>query len=309
MKKVLCPGEALIDFVSNEHGKALKDTSGFIRKAGGAPANVAAAISKLGADAYFCGTVGDDFFGEFLEETFKKNNINTEMMIKLKDKSTTLAFVSLKEDGDRDFKFMRNADSDLIFDEIKNNLDQFDLFHFGSATAFLEGELKKTYYKLKEYAVENNKLITFDANYRENLFADKKEEFIKCSVDFIKDSFIVKLSEEEALLISGKNEVKEAAQYIVKLGCENLIITLGKKGSLVTTKKTQVLVPTKEMVMIDATGAGDAFMGAVIAQIINKPDKDIVEIVKLANLVGGITTTKIGALESIPTWEEVEKYK
>ena len=111
------------------------------------------------------------------------------------------------------------------------------------------------------------------------------------------------------MLISGKNEVKEAAQYIVKLGCENLIITLGKKGSLVTTKKTQVLVPTKERVMIDATGAGDAFMGAVIAQIINKPDKDIVEIVKLANLVGGITTTKIGALESIPTWEEVEKYK
>ena len=156
---------------------------------------------------------------------------------------------------------------------------------------------------------KNNKIISFDANYRENLFADKKEEFIKCSVDFIKDSFIVKLSEEEALLISGKNEVKEAAQYIVKLGCENLIITLGKKGSLVTTKKTQVLVPTKEMVMIDATGAGDAFMGAVIAQIINKPDKDIVEIVKLANLVGGITTTKIGALESIPTWEEVEKYK
>ena len=213
------------------------------------------------------------------------------------------------EDGERDFEFARDADSLLSIDMFKDKLECFDLFHFGSATAFLEGELKKTYYKLKEYAVENNKLITFDANYRENLFADKKEEFIKCSVDFIKDSFIVKLSEEEALLISGKNEVKEAAQYIVKLGCENLIITLGKKGSLVTTKKTQVLVPTKEMVMIDATGAGDAFMGAVIAQIINKPNKDIVEIVKLANLVGGITTTKIGALESIPTWEEVEKYK
>ncbi|MCI7633008.1 MAG: PfkB family carbohydrate kinase, partial [Mollicutes bacterium] len=80
------------------------------------------------------------------------------MMIKLKDKSTTLAFVSLKEDGDRDFKFMRNADSDLTFDEIKNNLDQFDLFHFGSATAFLEGELKNTYYKLKDYALKNNKI-------------------------------------------------------------------------------------------------------------------------------------------------------
>ena len=287
MKKVICPGEALIDFVSTDVGKSLENTNGFVKKAGGAPANVASAISTI----------------------LKANNINTSLLFKLENHSTTLAFVSLMEDGERDFEFARDADSLLSIDMFKDKLECFDLFHFGSATAFLEGELKKTYYKLKEYAVENNKLITFDANYRENLFADKKEEFIKCSVDFIKDSFIVKLSEEEALLISGKNEVKEAAQYIVKLGCENLIITLGKKGSLVTTKKTQVLVPTKEMVMIDATGAGDAFMGAVIAQIINKPDKDIVEIVKLANLVGGITTTKIGALESIPTWEEVEKYK
>ena len=252
MKKVICPGEALIDFVSTDVGKSLENTNGFVKKAGGAPANVASAISKLGAEAYFAGTVGKDAFGAFIETTLKANNINTSLLFKLENHSTTLAFVSLMEDGERDFEFARDADSLLSIDMLKDKLECFD---------------------------------------------------------FIKDSFIVKLSEEEALLISGKNEVKEAAQYIVKLGCENLIITLGKKGSLVTTKKTQVLVPTKEMVMIDATGAGDAFMGAVIAQIINKPDKDIVEIVKLANLVGGITTTKIGALESIPTWEEVEKYK
>ena len=308
MKKVLCPGEALIDFVSNEHGKTLKDTGGFIRKAGGAPANVAAAISKLGADAYFCGTVGDDFFGEFLEETFKKNNINTEMMIKLKDKSTTLAFVSLKEDGDRDFKFMRNADSDLTFDEIKNNLDQFDLFHFGSATAFLEGELKNTYYKLKDYALKNNKIITFDANYRDALFCEDKDTVVSCCKDFIKDSKIVKLSDEEACLISGMENIEEAAKYIIDLGCENLIITLGKKGALLTTKEKQILIPTNEMKMVDATGAGDAFIGAVIAQVLNTPNKSIEDIIKTANLVGGITTTRIGALESIPTWDEVEQY-
>ena len=96
MKRVLCVGEALIDFVSNNPGEPLKNTEEFIRKAGGAPANVAAAISKLGAEAYFCGTVGNDFFGEFLEETFKNSNINTEMMIKLNNRNTTLAFVSLK---------------------------------------------------------------------------------------------------------------------------------------------------------------------------------------------------------------------
>ena len=68
MKKVICPGEALIDFVSTDLGKSLKETDGFVKKAGGAPANVAAAISKLGAEAYFCGTVGNDAFGDFLEK-------------------------------------------------------------------------------------------------------------------------------------------------------------------------------------------------------------------------------------------------
>lgn len=309
MKKVLCPGEALIDFVSNKQGKALKDTDGFIRKAGGAPANVAAAISKLGADAYFCGTVGNDFFGDFLEETFVKNNINTDMMIKLKGRNTTLAFVSLKEDGDRDFKFMRDADSELEYEAIEDRLGEFDLFHFGSATAFLDGKLKDTYYKIKDFAVKNNKIITFDANYRDALFGDNKETFVKCCKDFIKDSYIVKLSDEEAELISGVKGIENAAKEIVKLGCENLIITLGKKGSLLTTKSEQIIIPTKEVKMVDATGAGDSFIGAVIAQVLNTPEKDIIDVIKTANLVGGITTTRIGALESIPTLEEVEEYR
>ncbi|WP_294157182.1 carbohydrate kinase [uncultured Clostridium sp.] len=307
MKKVLCAGEALIDFVSNNPGQSLKNTEGFIRKAGGAPANVAAAISKLGAEAYFCGTVGNDFFGDFLEETFKKNNINTEMMIKINDKNTTLAFVSLKEEGDRDFRFMRDADAELTFESVSDNLNQFDLFHFGSATAFLDGELKNTYYELKNYAKQNKKLITFDANYRDALFGDNKEEFVKCCKDFIKDSNIVKLSEEEAELISNMEDLKAAADYIVSLGCENLIITLGKKGALLTTKEKRILIPTEEVKMVDATGAGDAFIGAVIAQVLADNEKNMEQIIKTANLVGGITTTRIGALESIPTWDEIEK--
>ena len=308
MKKIICPGEALIDFVSVDLGKSLKETSGFIKKAGGAPANVAAAISKLGVKAYFAGTVGDDAFGNFLEETFNNNNINTELMFKLNKHNTTFAFVSLMEDGERDFEFARDADTCLTYDMIDDKLNEFDLFHFGSATAFLEGELKRTYYKLKEYALNNKKMITFDANYRESLFGNNKEEFVKCCIDFIKDSTIVKLSEEEAFLISKKDNIEEAANFIKDLGCHNLIITLGEKGALLTTNEKQLLIPTRELVMKDATGAGDAFMGAVLAQSVESPDKTIEEIVKIANIVGGITTTKIGALESIPTWNEVLEY-
>ena len=307
MKKVICPGEALIDFVSMDIGKTLKATDGFITKAGGAPANVAAAISKLGAEAYFCGTVGDDAFGGFLEDTLNNNNINTELLFKIKN-NTTFAFVSLMENGERDFEFARDADECLTFDMISDRLEEFDLYHFGSATAFMGGNLKDTYFKLKEYAKSNNKIISFDANYRESLFGNNKEEFIKCCKEFIVDSNIVKLSEEEAKLISGIEDIKEASQYIVNLGCENLMVTLGKEGTLLSNREKQILIKTKEVKMKDATGAGDAFIGAVIAQILNEPGKSMEKIVEMANLVGGITTTKLGALESIPTWDEVFAY-
>ena len=307
MKKVICPGEALIDFVSMDIGKTLKATDGFIKKAGGAPANVAAAISKLGAEAYFCGTVGDDAFGGFLEDTLNNNNINTELLFKIKN-NTTFAFVSLMENGERDFEFARDADECLTFDMISDRLEEFDLYHFGSATAFMGGNLKDTYFKLKEYAKSNNKIISFDANYRESLFGNNKEEFIKCCKEFIVDSNIVKLSEEEAKLISGIEDIKEASQYIVNLGCENLMVTLGKEGNLLSNREKQILIKTKEVKMKDATGAGDAFIGAVIAQILNEPGKSMEKIVEMANLVGGITTTKLGALESIPTWDEVFAY-
>lgn len=307
MKKVICPGEALIDFVSMDIGKTLKATDGFIKKAGGAPANVAAAISKLGAEAYFCGTVGDDAFGGFLEDTLNNNNINTELLFKIKN-NTTFAFVSLMENGERDFEFARDADECLTFDMISDRLEEFDLYHFGSATAFMGGNLKDTYFKLKEYAKSNNKIISFDANYRESLFGNNKEEFIKCCKEFIVDSNIVKLSEEEAKLISGIEDIKEASQYIVNLGCENLMVTLGKEGTLLSNREKQILIKTKEVKMKDATGAGDAFIGAVIAQILNEPGKSMEKIVEMANLVGGITTTKLGSLESIPTWDEVFAY-
>ena len=274
MKKVICPGEALIDFVSMDIGKTLKATDGFIKKAGGAPANVAAAISKLGAEAYFCGTVGDDAFGGFLEDTLNNNNINTELLFKIKN-NTTIAFVSLMENGERDIEFARDADECLTFDMISDRLEEFDLYHFGSATAFMGGNLKDTYFKLKEYAKSNNKIISFDANYRESLFGNNKEEFIKCCKEFIVDSNIVKLSEEEAKLISGIEDIKEASQYIVNLGCENLMVTLGKEGTLLSNREKQILIKTKEVKMKDATGAGDAFIGAVIAQILNEPGKSM----------------------------------
>ncbi|EHJ01690.1 Fructokinase [Clostridium sp. DL-VIII] len=307
MKSVVCMGEALIDFIPINARKNLKLVEEFVKKPGGAPANVSAAISKLGGKAYFLGSVGDDSFGDFLKDKFICNNINSEFMYKLKNKKTTVAFVSLTEEGERDFEFIRGADEFLNYELIKDELIDFDLYHFGSATAFLGGYLEDSYYKLKRYALDNNKIISFDANYREDLFKNNKPKFIKGCLDFIKDSDIVKLSEEEAYLISEKKDIENAADYIYKLGCKNLIITLGRRGAMLINNEKRIIIPSHEVKMVDSTGAGDAFIGAVIAQILNDK-KNIEEVIKLANLVGAITTTRVGGFESIPDWTEVNNY-
>lgn len=308
MLKVLCPGEALIDFVANEN-KLLQDSENFLKKAGGAPANVAGAIAKFGVEPYFMGNVGDDAFGYFLINQMQSHNINTKYMGKLTNQFTTLAFVSIDENAERDFIFSRGADQMLeIKDE--NMVDEFDCIHFASATAFLGGSLEKSYDRLLELAIEKKKIVTFDANYRSALFENNQEYFIKKCKDYIAKSNIVKLSEEEAVLISGIDDLKSAGLKISQLGCEYLIVTLGSKGTYIFHQGEVIHVETIKISPLDTTGAGDAFIGAVVAQIVLSEEltlNKMIEIVKLANKVGAITTKNYGALESIPDIEQIKK--
>lgn len=305
MKKILCPGEALIDFVGIE-AKPLVECTSFEKKAGGAPANAAGAMSKLGCDSYFIGSVGNDPFGKFLLSQMEKYNINTSL-VTMSDKFTTLAYVSIDDNGERDFIFNRGADEDLVLGDMEF-VTNFDCIHFASATAFLGGQLMDSYYKLLEAARKENKLITFDANYRDALFSDKVDIFKEHCNIFISNSNIVKLSEEEAMLLTGKQSMIDAGSEIVKLGCDYLLITLGSEGTLVFDNANVRQVPSEYVKAVDTTGAGDAFIGTVIAKSVQKPNLNfdsMCEIVKFANKIGALTTQKFGALEAIPSIEEV----
>ncbi len=303
MKKILCPGEALIDFVAVE-----ADCTDFIKKAGGAPANAAGAMRKFGVQSYFAGSVGQDPFGQFLSQEMTKYGINIEYLQELSNELTSFVYVSIDESGERDFVFNRGADQNFTIELPK--IGEFAGIHFASATAFLGGELEKTYYNLLEWAKENNLLISFDANYREALFGDKQERFINACQEFIAKSNIVKLSEEEACLISGINDLNQAAWEISKLGCDYLIITLGAKGSLLTYKSKQLVIDSIKLEqVVDTTGAGDAFIGALVAQAINDQNlsfETMKEYIEVANKIGALTTTKYGALASIPSLEAVQ---
>ena len=141
--KILCIGEALIDLICTDKGKALSDGDNFIKKAGGAPTNVAAAIAALGGSVELAAKVGIDPFGKHLIEVMNSFGVSTKYVWQDENFFTTFAFVSLMENGERDFYFNRGADGQLTRDEVdKINLDEFSIIHFGSATGFLPGPLQ-----------------------------------------------------------------------------------------------------------------------------------------------------------------------
>lgn len=314
MKKVYCIGEVLIDFVAEQQGSDLSKANHFTKKAGGAPANVACAISKLGGNGIFIGSVGDDPFGKFLLETLKNEGVDVSLT-QLSETFTTLAFVSLAEDGERDFVFSRGADKELKYNpDLRKNLPG-NILHLGAATALLGGPLEKTYGKYLFDGLTKDMFICFDPNFRGDLWKDAKETFIKKCMPFVEKSHLCKFSSEEAQLISGKKDLHDACDSLHKIGTKIITVTMGKEGTLLSMKGTKKIIPSVKVTPVDTTGAGDAFIGCLLYQISDlgnfEPvfeDFSLVEnMVAKANKAGAITTTNYGAIVALPTKEQLEK--
>lgn len=316
--RILCIGELLIDFICTDINVNLAQGVNFIKKAGGAPANVAAAISKLGGRTSLAAKVGKDSFGIFLKETLDEVNVDTSMIVLDEDAKTTLAFVSLKSDGERDFIFNRGADGLLNYKELnEEKIIDSKIIHFGSATALLGGPSKDSYLKVMKVAQNRGIFTCFDPNYRIDLWKNNTEEFISLSRECLRSIDLVKMSDEEVKIISGKGNIKEGIKALHELGAKIVVITLGKEGTLVSNNNDMEIVPSIKIKSIDSTGAGDAFVGAFLyktVQLQNPKDlKDnfnqIKEITYFANRVGAIVCTKLGAISSLPALKEVENYE
>ena len=310
---ILCVGELLIDFFCTERNVNLQQGQNFIKHAGGAPANVCAAIAKLGGHAYFLGKVGADPFGEFLENTLNTMDVHTNFLFKDRHYPTTLAFVSLQENGQRDFIFNRGADAHLRMDEISIDLlDSFNIMHFGSATALLPGPLQQTYFELLALAKRNSSFISFDPNFRSDLWNGQEETFIDLSLKCIAKSNFIKLSDEELVIITGEQDIQKAVSSLHLLGARYVAVTLGEKGTYFSDNKKSLVVPSIPIKAVDTTGAGDAFVGAVLYQLSKIKSlhelsfEDWLSIITFGNKVGAIVCEKIGAMEALPDLEEVE---
>ena len=306
MKKVYCIGELLIDFVSNNGEE-------YSKKPGGAPANVAVAISKLGGKAYFLGQVGKDNFGKYLEEVLIDNNVDTKYL--KKEGRTTLAMVSLDKSGERNFDFYRGGDGEYEVDINDLSIDSDTIVHFGSATAFLPGNLRNTYYKVLEDAKNKKATITFDPNYRDTLIKDYMlDQFVSECIEFLKVCNFAKLSDEELTLITKEKDLDIGVKKLHELGVKVVTITIGSKGTYLSVQGENSIIPSINIKQVDSTGAGDAFVGAVLKKVAEIKDKKSItveewkNIISFANKVGAITCTNYGAIPSIPTLDEIEVY-
>ncbi|MDC6350874.1 carbohydrate kinase [Zeaxanthinibacter sp. PT1] len=313
MKKVFCIGEALIDFVAEHQGSDLAKASDFTKKAGGAPANVACAIAKLGGRSSFIGSVGDDPFGTFLLDILESHEVDLSFIEK-SETFTTMAFVSIAEDGERDFVFSRGADRELPYNPGVKSLFKGNMVHLGAATALLGGTLEKSYGHYFFDALTQNAFISFDPNYRSDLWKKRDKEFIRKCLPYIEKSHLCKFSLEEARLISGKEDLDDACKVLHKLGTRIITITLGKEGTYVSSPGGIFTVPSIAVNPVDTTGAGDAFIGCLLWQISMMDSHQslfenaqlLQDMIATANKAGAITTTNFGAIESLPTQRQLQ---
>ncbi|MEO6314615.1 MAG: carbohydrate kinase [Chitinophagaceae bacterium] len=304
---IICIGEALIDMICTDKGSPLSEGQHFLKKPGGAPTNVAAAIAALGGRVALAAKVGNDPFGKHLVDVMEAFGVSTRWVLKDNDHFTSFAFVSLMENGERDFVFNRGADGQLSAEDIAAiDLDDVGIIHFGSATAFLPGPLQTAYQELLRKALTRNIFISFDPNYRHLLFAGNKQAFIDQSWHFLQYCHFFKVSDEEAMLITGCSNLADAAAELLAKTKAVFTITLGADGTLLGFQQQTSVVPSIQVQPVDTTGAGDAFVGAVLYQLSDKTLTAInglslqewQHVVANGNRAGARTCEYLGAMEA-----------
>lgn len=226
---------------------------------------------------------------------------------------TTLAFVSLKANGERDFIFNRGDDAFLVEEELdKSKLNDASIHHFGSATALLNAPFQTTYLNTMRTAKNGGKFIFFDPNFRKDLWKETVPFFIDLAKQGIALADFVKASVEELKMITGITELSEGTESLNRLGAKIVAVTLGKEGTYISNGQQLEIVSSIKVKSFDSTGAGDAFVGATIYQFSKVNPKLVVEdfyllkkVIAFSNKVGALVCTKVGAIAALPSLEEI----
>ena len=312
MAKIVTLGEVVSDIY---RGQELSEVElGFVARPGGAPANVAVAASRIGAGAAFVGSVGEDLFGDFILRALESEGVETGGVSRQKPPTrTSLAFVEIADDGDRAFTFYRSspaADELLSPDDVTEDLISGASFvNFGSIPLIREPARSATH-RIAELAKEHDVSIAFDVNFREHLW--ESAEVAREAVDPLLDlSTIVKLGDDELSPLLATEDVEEAAGMLLDRGVPLVLVSRGSEGAFYATREFSGQVPTFEVdEVVDATGAGDAFLAASLVHLSGEPfDEERVREAALRGCAAGaLACTDYGAMRALPTRDELERF-
>ncbi len=305
-------GEILIDFTwqgVNAEGQTL-----FARNPGGAPANVAVSAGRLGARTAFLGKAGMDMHGEFLKSVLQKENVNTDGMILDPDYFTTLAFVNISDKGERTFSFARKpgADTRIMKEELNTDiLDNTNIFHVGSLSLTDMPARETTFYAVKR-AKSNGSIISYDPNYRASLW-DSRETAMKHMRSLIPYIDVMKISDEETLLLTDKESPEEAAEELFKQGVKVVAVTLGSEGAYIYCREGGCRVDGFKSNVVDTNGAGDSFWGGFLYKLNNSGRRpcdlgldELAGYASFGNAVASLCVEGRGAIPAMPDLSRVE---
>ena len=315
MKKIICFGEALIDFLNTgateSDGLSLND---FRQYPGGAPANAAVACAKLGASAIFLGQVGDDLFGHFLKNCLVRYGVNVDYLQFHPSAKTALAFVVLDDSGERSFSFHRHETADLVFDAnlVPDSLfSKDDVFHFCSNT-LTDSNSELTTATIVDKAIEKGCLISFDVNLRHNLWAGNEVD--RATVNkFVARANVLKFSKEEAeFLCSGSFE--SYVEPLLDNHTHLAVVTDGGNALRYFGRGFQGELKTPKVSVVDTTAGGDAFSGGLIHALSESEDwqslcrneEQLLQAIKFAVACGAHAVSKPGAFPALPSINDVK---
>lgn len=306
---ILTIGEVLIDLTQT--GRDEKGIPQFAANPGGAPANLAVAASRLGAKTAFIGKVGADGFGRYLSDVLTQNGVDASGVAVDRQHPTTMAVVSVDASGERDFSFYRGANADVMLSEEDipdAALEGAKVVHFGSVSLTADPSRSATLDAVRR-AKAMGKTITYDPNYRANLWPDQDTAVaqMKAPLDLVD---ILKVSDEELPLLTGTTDCESGTAQLAAHGIGLIFVTLGPDGVFYRMGEKTGHVAGVPCKVGDTNGAGDTFFGAALSKLC-KEDLTALTVEKLeqvlafANKAASITTSRHGAIPAMPTLEEM----
>ncbi|WP_299075329.1 carbohydrate kinase [uncultured Paraglaciecola sp.] len=312
MRPVICFGEALIDFLNfNNSQDGLLTLKEFRQYPGGAPANAAVAVAKLGGKAQFAGQVGSDSFGDFLEDALQQYGVDTSLLLRHATANTALAFVMLDESGDRSFNFFRQNTADLLFAQSQIDNSWFAhqaIVHFCSNT-LTESAIADCTLALVKRAKQNDALVSFDVNLRHNLWSSGAADIALVN-QLVMASDIVKFSKDELAYLAEDNQ-QQYLQQCLASGVKLAIVTDAQGDIFVHTQQGQFTVTPPTVHAVDTTAGGDAFIGALLFGLsvnqdsIIQNEQALGQLIQFASHCGALAVTRLGAFPALPVFDEV----